>query len=346
MKFYQLEMKKLFITIAFCAAILILSCNERSDKSSQTAAAKHIDINMSLVFTQNELLTQELIKVTNKIRERTNGLINIKVFPGGQLPVYKNNLEQVVNGANWIAVEDLTYVGDYVPDFAALAGPMLYNSYDEYLKMMKTEFVAGLKAQSEQKGIKVLNADYIFGFRHMITNREIKNSADMKGMRIRVPGSQLFIHTLSAMGASPASLPFPETYAGVQQGVVDGLEGSILTMYATKIYEVAKNMSLTKHFLGTVGIYISPKLWNTFTAKQQQIVLEELKAGAKSNTAELIKLDKEYAKKLEDLGVKFNEVNTREFSKLTAKVYNQFPSWSKNIHSTITKELDNIRTAQ
>ena len=189
------------------------------------------------------------------------------------MPVYKDNLEQVVNGANWIAVEDLTYAGDYVPDFAALAGPMLYNSYDEYLAMMDTDLVAGLTAQLEEKGIKMLNADYMFGFRHMITNKDIKSPADLEGLKIRVPKSQLFISTLQAMGASPTALPFPETYAGVQQGVVDGLEGSILTMYGTKIYEVAKVMSLTKHFLGTVGIYISPQVWDKLSADQQQIVM-------------------------------------------------------------------------
>ncbi|QUM86753.1 MULTISPECIES: C4-dicarboxylate TRAP transporter substrate-binding protein [unclassified Moritella] len=338
-------MKKLVGTM-LTAAVLLVGCGKQGDESVSATAIKPIDINMSLVFTQNELLTQELIKVSDKIRQRSDGSINIKVFPGGQLPVYKDNLEQVVNGANWIAVEDLSYLGDYVPDFAALAGPMLYNSYDEYLAMMQTDFVADLKDQVEQKGIKVLSADYMFGFRHMITNKEIKNAADMKGMRIRVPGSQLFISTLDSMGASPAALPFPETYAGVQQGVVDGLEGSILTMYSTKIYEVAKNMSLTKHFLGTVGIYISPTLWDKFTPEQQRIVAEELEAGAASNTAELIKLDAEYTQKLEELGVTFNSVNTAEFTQLTADVYNQFPAWSNDIHSTIMKELEKIRAAQ
>ncbi len=128
--------------------------------------------------------------------------------------------------------------------------------------------------------------------------------------------------------------------------MVDGLEGSILTMYSTKIYEVAKNMSLTKHFLGTVGIYISPKLWDKFSPEQQQIINEELAAGALSNTAELIKLDAEYTQKLEELGVKFNEVNSEEFNQLTADVYNQFPAWSEGIHGTIMKELEAIRAAQ
>ncbi len=332
-------MKKIIGTVLTAVSLLV--------GSSGIAAKEAVhDINMSLVFTHNELLTQQLIKATDKIRTRTDGTVNIKVFPGGQLPVYKDNLEAVVNGANWIAVEDLSYLGDYVPDFAPLAGPMLYNSYDEYLAMMDTQLVADLSAQVEKKGIKVLNFDYMFGFRHMITNKEIKTSADMAGMRIRVPGSQLFISTLASMGAAPASLPFPETYAGVQQGVVDGLEGSILTMYSTKMYEVAKNMSLTKHFLGTVGLYISPAVWDKFSPEQQTIVNEEFAAGAISNTKELVKLDTEYTQKLEELGVKFNEVDSAEFSKLTAEVYTKFPAWSSDIRSKIGAELAIIRASK
>ena len=319
----------------FIAALLI---------SFQAIADDPIKINMSLVFTENELLTQELIKVTDKIRERSEGSVDITVFPGGQLPVYKDNMEQVVNGANWIAVEDLTYPGDYVPDFAALAGPMLYNSYDEYVAMMDTDLVADLTAQLEEKGIKILNADYMFGFRHMITNKDIKSPADLEGLKIRVPKSQLFISTLQSMGASPTALPFPETYAGVQQGVVDGLEGSILTMYGTKIYEVAKVMSLTKHFLGTVGLYISPQVWDKLSAEQQQIVMEEIEAGAESNNTNLVKLDEEYIGKLEEQGVTFVESDTAAFNELTAPVYGEFPEWSEGIHATIMQELEKIRT--
>ncbi len=338
-------MKKLLGSV-LAATLLLTGCSSDKDpQQAEAASAKPVDINMSLVFSPSELLTKELVKVSDKIRERTDGGVNITVFPSGQLPVYKDNMEQVVNGANWIAVEDLTYMGDYVPDFAALAGPMLYNNYDEYVEMMHTDLVAGLKDQAEEKGIKILNADYMFGFRNMITNKEIVNAEDMRGMRIRVPQSQMFISTLQAMGAAPAALAFPETYAGVQQGVVDGLEGSILTMYSSKIFEVANTMSLTHHFLGSVGIYISPKLWEKLTPEQQQIVNEEFENGAATNNESLVRLEKEYTEKLKEAGVTFNEVNSAQFNKMTAEVYSQFPTWSADIHERIMAELNKIRAA-
>ena len=88
---------------------------------------------------------------------------------------------------DFLKLEDLTYVGDYVPNFGALAGPMLYDSYDEYLAMMDTDLVADLTAQAEEAGIKIINADYMFGFRHMITNKPIETPADLDGLKIRVP---------------------------------------------------------------------------------------------------------------------------------------------------------------
>ena len=330
-------MKKL-IGAVIATAMLLTGCG--GDKA---ATEDRIDINLSLVFQQTELLTKEMSKVADNIRERTNGSVNIRVFPGGELPVYKDNLEQVLTNANWIAVEDLTYLGDYIPDFTALAGPMLYDSQEEYLAMMQTDLVKGLKQQAEDVGIKVLSLDYIVGFRHMIADKPIKSFDDMRGMRVRVPPSQLYIRTLSAMGADPAGLPFPETYAAVQQGVIDGLEGSVLSMHDTSIYEVTGKMSRTKHFLGTVGVYISPKVWEQFTEEQQQIISEEFAAGAISNNAELVKVEEENIRKLKELGITFHEVDLTEFRERISVVYEQFPEWSEDIYQSMMKELKAIR---
>ena len=75
-----------------------------------------------------------------------------------------------------------------------------------------------IKEVEEKHGIKVLALDYIFGFRSLMTNKVITEPKDLKGMKIRVPGSQLFIDTLTAMGANATPLPFSETISAMQQG--------------------------------------------------------------------------------------------------------------------------------
>lgn len=72
------------------------------------------------------------------------------------------------------------------------------------------------------------------------------------------------------MGATATPLPWGETLSAVSQGVVDGLEGSEFTNLGTKVYEVRKNVALTRHFLGTCGVYISTQVWDKIPAKYQR----------------------------------------------------------------------------
>ena len=179
-------------------------------------------LKLSHVFTQDEQLTKSMDLVAERILDKTGGAIEIQTFPNGQLATYKDGVEQVVRGADFISVEDPSYLGDYVPDFKALVGPMLYTSMDQYSEMIKTDLVQDMIDQV----IKVLALNYMEGFRNLNTNKVIKTPEDLKGQKLRVPGSQLFIDTLNAMGAVSTPIPFSETMSGVQQGVVDGIEGT------------------------------------------------------------------------------------------------------------------------
>ena len=284
-------------------------------------------------------------EATDAINQRLEGQVKFVLFPNGQLPVYKDGLQQVVRGADFIDVDDLSYIGDYVPEFTALAGPMLYQNYDEYVKLMHSDLVADLKKKAEEKGIKIISLDFIFGFRSIISDKEIKETADLKGMKIRVPASKLFIDTLNAMGASAVPMSFSETISALQQNVIDGLEGSYATNYLTKTYELRKNMSLTKHFLGTAGVYISTKVWDKLTDEQKAIIQEEFDKAAENNNKNLVELDKELVKNLEDAGVKINEVNLPEFAKLVEPIYKNI-GITEEFYKQLMDEMEKIRTEQ
>ena len=97
--------------------------------------------------------------------------------------VYKDNIEQVVNGADWIACEDPSYLADYDIDFEALIGPMMYNSIDEYSYVCQSDLVKNMCQKLEDNyGIHVLALDFNVGMRCLQTNKVIKTPADLKGI--------------------------------------------------------------------------------------------------------------------------------------------------------------------
>ena len=183
----------------------------------------------------------------------------------------------------------------------------------------------------------------MFGFRNVVSNKEIITSKDMQGLKIRVPASKLWMETLLAMGGNPTPMPFTETYSAIQQGVIDGLEGSLVTIYTQKMHEINKNMSLTKHLLGTAGVYISTKVWNELTPEEQEIVQEEISLGAKRNNKKLIELDKKYEKELLESGMKINEVDAESFVDVAPIVFSKFKDWSPGVYDVIQTELEIIR---
>ncbi|MGL6064117.1 MAG: C4-dicarboxylate TRAP transporter substrate-binding protein [Fusobacteriaceae bacterium] len=337
------KLSRLFLIVLTMGLVACGGSEKGGEKTDSSKMPEKKVIKLSTKFVEDEQTSKTLQLVAGKINERLKDSLEVQVFSGGQLPIGKDSMEQVVSGANWISVDGLNFLGDYVPDYNAISGPMLYKTFDEYLAMTKSELVKKLNKDAENKGIKVLSLDYLFGFRSMLTENAIKTPNDMKGLKIRVPNSQLYMLTLKAMGGNPTPLPFTEVYSGIQQKVVDGLEGSLMTIYGTKIYEVRKHVSLTNHLLGVSGVVISNKVWNSLTENERNVIQEEIDKGALYNTAETIKLEEEYKKQLEDLGVVFSAVDSESFDAPIANVYTQFPKWTHGIYEEIQKELKKIR---
>ena len=328
------------IVMLIVAMIAMVGCGDDGEVAEEDF---ELTLRLSHVFSPEEQLTKSMDLVADRIREKTDGAINIETFPQGQIAVYKDGVEQVVRGADFISVEDPSYIGDYVPDFTAMVGPMLYNTYDEYVQMTDSELVADMKAKAEEEGIKILSLDYVFGFRNVITDEVIERPEDLNGMRIRVPGSQLFVDTLNAMGAIADPLPWGETISALQQGVVDGIEGSEFTNIGNSIYEIKKNVALTRHFLGACGVYISTEVWDSIPEAYQTIIQEEFDYGAIEMVEILESQHADVVAELEGHGVEFNEVDYEAFVEATAHIYDEFPGLTPGIYDLLQEELARIR---
>lgn len=304
-----------------------------------------ITLRLSHVFNVNEELAKSIERVATRITQKSNGAVRVLTYPGGQIATYKDGVEMVKRGAYFISVEDPSYIGDYVPEFTALVGPMLYNNFDEYTELVKTPLVQSWVKKIEDQGIKVLSLEYIFGFRNVITDKTITTPEDLKGVKLRTPGSQLFIKTLNAMGATATPLPWGETFSALQQGVVDGLEGSEFTNLGTKVYETGKkNVAFTNHFLGTCGVYISTEVWAKIPTKYQTIIEEEFAYEAEQMIQTLKNQHAAVIRELEAQGVVFNQIDRHAFEQKTLPLYDgELPGVTVEMYEQIQTELTKIR---
>ena len=323
--------------LVFC--FTLTGCDQQS-----TDEDFHIVLRLSHVFSPKEDLAISLETVAARIFEQTGGAVKILTYPQGQIATYKDGVELVLRGAYFISVEDPSYIGDYVPEFTALVGPMLYRNYEEYTSLVKTPLVQGWIEKAEKRGIKVLSLQYIFGFRNVITDKVIRTPEDLAGLKLRTPGSKLFIETINAMGATATPLPWGETFSAIQQGVVDGLEGSEFTNVGTKVYETGKkNVALTNHFLGTAGVYISTEVWAKIPQKYQAVIEQEFTDEANKLVQRLTERHADVVRELESHGVKFNDIDRPAFERRTVKLYATLPGVNMNMYKQIQEELARIR---
>ncbi|MCL2856254.1 MAG: TRAP transporter substrate-binding protein DctP [Oscillospiraceae bacterium] len=354
-------MNKKIILLALCAALVVSIFSACAGQQAAPATpaqpatpgepapvvteAESFVLNLSHVFTPMQTKHQTLEEVAQRIYERSEGTIVIHIFPDGQLPTGRDGVEQVVRGSYFINMFDPGAMADWVPDFNALIGPMLYQSTAEYSAMCQTDFAQSLKDRAYEQGIKVLALDFNFGMRNVATvNSPVTSIDDMAGLIIRTPNSQLWIDTFQALGASPVAIAWAELYNALQTGVVDAFESSLSDMVDNMMWEVSNYVTMTSHFAGTGAAMMSRDIWERMTPEQQAIIQEEFTEGARRNNERSMADELAARATLEERGMEFiDEFGVEDFRARAAEAFETFPNLTPGVLDVIMAELENIR---
>ena len=189
-------------------------------------------------------------RVAKEVKEKTNGRIDIQVFPNSQLGSGKEMVEMVSSGALQMVTEGAGAVGAFLPALSVIEAPYLWRDPAHMSKLAGTPFFAKLNEDLVAKrGMRMLNVTY-YGKRHLTTgSKPVKTPADMAGFKVRVPPVDVFRAMAEAWGARATPIAFGELYLALSQGVVDGQENPLPTIQSAKLYEVQKYLVLTGHIL-------------------------------------------------------------------------------------------------
>ena len=144
---------------------------------------------------------------------------------------------------------------------------------------------------------------------------------------------------MESLGAAPTTIQWSEVYSALDQGVVDAAEAPLATIYTSKLQEAAKNIAMTGHFTGIIGLEMSQDVWDSMSAGQQAVMEECIKEVGESYSNSVIASEKDWRAKLEAEGVVFTDVDREPFKEACASVYSKFPEWSEGLYETIEASM-------
>ncbi len=259
------------------------------------------------------------------VEAKTKGGLKIEVFHSAQLGVEEDIIEQIRQGANIGQNTDSARMGNYVPGIAIMNGPYFAENLDEVAKLQKSPTIQKfLDELANKHGMKVLSFNWVQGYRHFFTNKQVRTPEDLKGLRIRTPPAPIWQESVRALGATPVALAFGEMYPALQQKVMEGVELVYNNIPAGRFYEVLKYVSETRHIMLINYEVISAKWFNSLPADYQKILVEECdKAGIETSKLIMDKLEKEVK---QDLTTKrgmvvVDNVDLAAFKKAGQKAY-------------------------
>ncbi len=303
-----MKLQPALIAAAACAALSAQAAEFRSadihnaDDYPTVAAVRHM----------SELLAS-----------KSGGKHKIKVFNKGALGTEKETIDQVKIGALEMTRVNISPMNSICQKTQVPTMPFLFSSVEHMRKTLDGPIGEEILKSCEEQGYVGL-AFYDSGARSLYSKKPIKTVADVKGLKVRVQQSELWVALIGAMGGNATPMPFGEVYTGLKTGLIDAAENNIPSFESTKHYESAKYYSRTEHSMAPEMLLMSKVVWDKLPKAEQEMV----RSAAKESVAfQRKKWDEQEAKSLAAVkagGAEIAEVDKKSFQAVMGPVYEKF----------------------
>lgn len=307
------------------------------------SASADADVTLRIGFENSltEPVGQGLQKWADLLAERSNGTMEIVLYPDSQLGAKNDLIDSMLLADNVCTLADGAFYADYgVPDFGIVFGPFLFDNWDQAWALTESDWYADQCAQLEAKGLKILASNWAYGARHTLTVDPVNTVDDLKGMKIRVPTNQIQTLGFDVLDAAATGMALGDVYGALQAKTIDGAENPLSTLYGRKLQEVAKNLILDGHVLNFTTWCCSADWFNSLTEEQQQWLLETGKEAGVYNNEVQAASEADYLQKMIDEGVTVVDPSEEVMEGFRAKAAafyemgDQF-GWSDGLYETV-----------
>jgi len=262
------------------------------------------------------------------IAKDTGGQVDLQVYPNSQLGGEPDMFSQTRTGAlDFMSTSGVNQT--VVPVGGINAVAFAFENYDKVWAAMDGDLGDYVRAQFDKVGMHVMPKMLDNGYRNITTGeKQINTPDDLKGLKIRVPGNQLWVTLFSALGAAPTSINFGELYAALQTHVVDGEENPLALIDSAKLYEVQKYVALTGHIWDGHYIFANARRWNGLPAEIRDAITRNLSDAAVKERQDIVTLNTSLTASLTKAGLTITSPDKQPF-RADLKKAGFYTDWKK-----------------
>lgn len=315
--------------------------------TSDSAAASGAEVTIQIGFenTLDEPIGQAVQKWAELLEEQSGGTMKMNLFANSALGSKSELIDQMVMGENIITIADGAFYAEYgVPDMGIMYGPFFFDTWDDVWKLLDSDWYKAECDELEQKGLKILASNWIYGERELMTKTKVVTPADVKGKKIRLANSQIYVEGFNALGATAVPMALGDVYTALNNGTLDGVENPLSTLWGQSFQEVAKYILMTGHIKNFTTWCIGSDYYNTLTPEQQHLLVSTGEEAGLYNNELQEAAQADYEKKMTDAGVTITELTEDELAQWKEAAQSFYDKgsefgWSDGLYETTQKAM-------
>lgn len=297
-----------------------------------TAAAAECEITLKSSDTHPDgYPTVEAVKQMGEtLKASSGGRICIEVFHSAQLGEEKDTIEQTKFGVIDLNRVSMGPFNNLIEETKVVSLPYIFRSTDHAHRVLDGEVGAEILAAFEPHGFIGLGY-YDGGSRSFYNSQKpVRSIDDLKGMKVRVMQSDVFVDMMAALGANATPMPYGEVYSSIQTGVIDGAENNWPSYESSGHFEVAKYYTLDQHLIVPEVLVMSKVSWDKLSPEDQQLVRDAAAASVPVNRELWAAREKDSEAKIRAAGVEIvDAIDKTPFIEAMVPVYEKHASSPK-----------------
>ncbi|MDE1147829.1 MAG: TRAP transporter substrate-binding protein [Azospirillaceae bacterium] len=253
---------------AACAASLV------TGRVARAGAPPPGTFTASDVHVENYPTVQAIRWIGEQLEKETGGRLSMRVYHSGQIGRENDTIDLTRYGALDFTRVNFAALTNIFPASGVLTLPYVFDDTAHMRRSLDGTVGRDLLARLSQRGL-VAACFYDSGVRCIYNGRRpVHEPGDLRGMKIRVPLSDIFMSMAQAMGANPTPLSYGEVFTALQTHLIDGAENNWPSLDSTRQFEVAHHWAETEHSMSPEMLFISDRSLRALKPDDRHLVLE------------------------------------------------------------------------